>query len=115
MRAPIGNVLAGEPLRIALAVPPLVVAEDQRRHRIGERHRGDDLRADLRVNADLLEFFLRQRAGLRQDVLGHRQLADVVQQRRGLDALDFVRRAGPTAFARPAAYTCTRRMCVCVV
>ena len=32
----------------------------------------------------------RQRARLRQDVLGHRELADVVQQRRGLDALDLV-------------------------
>ena len=86
------DLLAREPLRIALAVPSFVVAEDQRRDRIRERHRRDDLRADLRVNADLLELLLRQRSGLRQDVLGHRQLADVVQQRRGLDALDLVRR-----------------------
>ena len=96
------NLLARETLRIALAVPPFVMAEDQRRHRIGERHRGDDLRADLRVNADLLELLLRQRSGLRQDVLGHRQLADVVQQRRGLDALNLVRRAGrPPSPGRP--------------
>ena len=34
--------------RIALAVPALVVAEDERRDRIGERHAADDLGADLR-------------------------------------------------------------------
>ena len=83
------NLLAFQARRITLAVPSLVVAEDQRRHRIGKRHAADDFGADLRVDADLLEFFLRQRPGLRQDVLGNRQLADVVQQRRGLDALDL--------------------------
>ena len=83
------NLFALQPLRIALAVPAFVVAEDQRRDRIRERHRADDLGADLRMDADLLELFLRQRAGLRQDVLGHGELADVVQQRRGLDALDL--------------------------
>src|SRR2546422_3820529 len=45
-------------------------------------HRPDDLSAHLRVDADFLELFLRQRARLRQDVLGDRELADVVQQRR---------------------------------
>ena len=64
------------------------MAEDQRRDRIRKRHRGDDLGADLRMDADLLELFLRQRPGLRQDVLGHRELADVVEQRRRLHALD---------------------------
>ena len=86
------DLVALQPGRIALAVPALVVAEDQRRHRIRKRHAADDFGADLRVDADLLELFLRQRSGLRQDVLGHRELADVVQQRRGLDALDLVLR-----------------------
>ena len=95
------NLLALQALRIALAVPALVVAEDQRRHRIRERHGADDLGADLRVHANLLELFLRQRAGLRQDVLGHRELADVVQQRRGLHALDLgVGHAEPARDAR---------------
>ena len=57
------NLVALEPGRIALAVPALVVAEDQRRHRIRKRHAADDLGADLRVNPDLLEFLLRQRPG----------------------------------------------------
>ncbi len=92
MRAPIGMSVARETLRIALAVPSFVVAEDQRRHGIRERHGRDDFRADLRVNADLLELFLRQRPGLGQDVLGHRELPDVVEQRRRLDALNLVGR-----------------------
>ena len=65
------------------------MAQNQRRHRIGERHAADDLGAHLRVNPNLLKLLLRQRARLREDVLGHGQLADVVQQRGGLDALDL--------------------------
>ena len=84
------DVIALQPLRIALAIPSLVVAEDERRHRVRERHRADDLGADLRVNANLLELFLGERTRLREDVLGHGQLADVVEQRRGLDALNLV-------------------------
>ena len=90
MRAPSGISSPFEAARVALAVPPLVVAENQRRHGIRKRHAADDLGADLRVDADLLEFLLRERPGLRQDVLGHGQLADVVQQRRRLHALNLV-------------------------
>ncbi len=75
------NLLARQAVRIALAVPALVVIQDERRHRIGERHVRDDLRADLRMHLHPLELFLRQRTRLRQDVLGHRELSDVVQQR----------------------------------
>ena len=39
------------------------------------------------MDLDALEFLRRQRVGLRQDVLGHGHVADVVQQRRGPDAL----------------------------
>ena len=67
-------------VRITLPVPPLMVREDERGHRVGEGHGGDDLRADLRVDLHLPELFLREGARLRQDVLGHRELADVVQQ-----------------------------------
>ena len=90
MRAPSGISSPLQARGIALAVPALVVAQDQRRHRIRERHRADDVGADLRMRANLLELFGRQRTRLRQDVLGHRELADVVQQRRGLHALDLV-------------------------
>ena len=84
------DLFALQPGRIALAVPALVMAEDQRRDRIRERHRADDVRADLRMRANLLELFRRQRPRLREDVLGHGELADVVQQRCRLDALDVV-------------------------
>ena len=84
------DVLALQPGGIPLAVPALVMAEDQRRHRVRERDGADDVGADLRVRADLLELFGRERPRLRQDVLGHGQLADVVQQRGRLDSLDVV-------------------------
>ena len=83
------NLLALDSLRVSLAVPAFVVAQDQRRHWIRERHGADDLGADLRMDADLLELFLRQRSRLRQNVLGHRELADVVEQGGGLHTLDF--------------------------
>ena len=66
------------------------MAENERRHRIREGHPGDDLGADLRVDADLLELLRGERSWLGQDVLGHGQLPDVMEQRRGPDALDLV-------------------------
>ena len=84
-----GNFFALHARRIAFAVPPFVVAQNERRHRVRERHTRNNLRADLRMDPDLLEFLLRQRAGLRENVLGHRQLADVVQERRGFHALNL--------------------------
>ena len=42
------------------------------------------------MRANLLELFGRQRPRLGKNVLGHRELADVVQQRRGLHALNLV-------------------------
>ncbi len=89
------NIVTGEPVRIAFAVPPFVVAHDERRDRIRERHGRDDLGADLRVHPDFLELFLRERPSLREDVLRHGELPDILQQRRGLHALDVViREAG---------------------
>lgn len=75
--------------RVPPTVPPFVMAQDERHDGIREGHAADDFRADLRMNADLLELFLGERARFGQDVLGHGELADVVQQRGGLDALDL--------------------------
>ena len=86
------NLFAAQAVRIALAVPPLVVAVHERGDRVGKRHVRDDLGAHLRMHLHPLELLLGQRTGLRQDVLGHRQLADVVQQRRRPEALDLARR-----------------------
>ena len=55
---------------------------------IREIDRRKDLRADRRVELHLLELGGRQLAGLVQDVLGYRDLACVVEQRRGLDGLE---------------------------
>ena len=62
---------------------------DERSDRTGKRHRADDLGADLRVHLHLLPLVRRQRAGFGQDVLGHREFPDVMQQRRDLDRLSI--------------------------
>ena len=84
-----GNFFALHAGRIALAIPTFVVAQNERRDRIGERNTSNDLGPDLRMNSNFLEFFLRERARLRKNVLGYRQLADVVQERRSFHALDL--------------------------
>ena len=86
------DVFGLEPRRIAFPVPAFVMAENQRRDRIRERHAADDFGPDLRVNADLLELLLRQRARLRQNVLRDGELADVVEQRGRLQTLSVVGR-----------------------
>ena len=83
------DVLADQAVGIAGAVPALVVRADQRDDRIRERHVRDDLGADARMRLDAGELLGGERARLREDVLRHGQLADVVQQRRGLDAADL--------------------------
>ena len=69
-----------------------MMAFDVRRDRIRERHGADDVCADLRVDAHALVLVGRQPPRLREDVLGDRQLADVVQQRGHLHAFHLVRR-----------------------
>ena len=63
--------------------------QDQRRDGVRERHRRDDLGADLRMDPDLLKLFVGERTWLREDVLGDGQLSDVVQQRGCLDRFDL--------------------------
>ena len=83
--------LARQALGIPGAVPSLVMALDVRRHRVGKRDGADDVGPDGRMKADVVELAGRQAAGLGEDVLGHGQLADVVQQRGNLQPLDLVR------------------------
>ena len=78
--------------RIAVAVPALVMIQDERRDGLRKRHRGDDFGADLRMNADLLKLLGRERTRLGENVLGYGQLADVVQQCGGFDGLRSRRR-----------------------
>ncbi len=79
-----------EARRIAAAVPPLMVAQDQRCDRIGKRHRSKDLGAHFRVNLDLLKLFRRQWPRLREDVFRDGELADVAKEGGGTDGLHFV-------------------------
>ena len=76
---------AGDSMGIAVAIPSFVMAQNQRRNRIWERHARDDFGADLRMDPDFLEFFRRQRTGLREDVFRDGQFPDVMQKRGGLD------------------------------
>ena len=87
MRAPIGMSSPRSPRGIAEPVPALVMAQHELADRRAERHVAQNLGADARVNLDALELLRRQRVGLRQDVFGHRHVADVVQQRRGAHRL----------------------------
>src|SRR6188474_2985385 len=80
--------LASQSVGIARSVPSLVVALNDRGDGIGERNRFDDFGPDDRMNANARELFWRQTAGLRQDVLGYGELADVVEQCRNPHGLD---------------------------
>jgi hypothetical protein len=66
-----------------------MVAHD-RHHRVGELDRRQDVGADRRVPFHLLELGRGQPSRLVENVLGHRDLAGVVQQRRRLDPLERV-------------------------
>jgi hypothetical protein len=74
---------------ITAAIPPLVVAEDDRGDRVRKRHVGDDRGADLRMDVEPLQLLDGQRTGLGEDVLRDGKLADIVQECRRLDRLDF--------------------------
>ena len=79
--------VAFDAVRIAAAIPVLVVVADDRHHRIREVDRGENLGADRGVELHLLELGRRELARFVQDVLGHRNLAGVVEQRRRFDCL----------------------------
>ena len=81
------NVGPAEAHRISRPIPALVMTSDDGSHGARKRDGLDDLGADLRVNLHLLALVRGQRAWLREDVLGNRKLADVVQERGDLDGV----------------------------
>ena len=89
IRAPSGISLRAQPVRVAVPGEALVVVEDDR-HGVLERRRllEDDL-ADARVLDDGPPLGRRERRRLVEDRLGHRDLADVVEQRRDADPVDL--------------------------
>ena len=92
----LGDFVAGEAARVALAVDPLVVGEDDLRHRPVAVERGDDAGALLRVALDQHPVLVGERHVGLEDAVGKDELADVVQQRGDVDELLLAPRvAGP--------------------
>src|SRR5690606_7682417 len=74
------DALAGEPVRVAVAVPALMVVADHPRDVAQERNGLQDVLADLGMAADRDVLLLRQTAGLVQDAVVDPDLADVVEE-----------------------------------
>ena len=100
------DLLAGEAVRVAAAVPALVVrADDQTDVAHEAADAVEHLLALDRVGLDQLPLVRVELAGLVDDLLGDRDLAHVVQQGCELEVAALlgrrVRAASPTASARP--------------
>ena len=92
----LGDFVALEAARIAFAVDPLVVGEDDLRDRAVAVERGDDAGALLRVALDQHPVLVGERHVGLEDPVGEDELADVVQQRGDVDELLLLaREAGP--------------------
>ena len=87
--------VAREAVRVARAVPALVVVADDELALAEEVDVAQDLRADHGVAAHQRVLLLGQRAGLEQDRVGHGDLADVVQQEAELDLRRVLDRRSP--------------------
>jgi hypothetical protein len=82
-----GNLFSLESIWIAFTVPLLMMRAHDGSHGIGKSHAFEDICADSRVNLHLLEFFRSETPRFVDDVIGNRQFADVVQQRRGPNSI----------------------------
>ena len=97
MRAPSGISLAAKPVRVAGAVPALVVrAHDAQPLAAEQRHVLEHLLADRRVLLQDAPLVRLQRPALEQDPVGDADVADVVEHEAPLEA-----RVVATATARP--------------
>ena len=106
-----GYRLARDAVGVTGAVPALVRGADDVADPAQRRGGGEDALADERVLADECPFVLGERARLAQDLVGHGDLADVVELRRALelrrDRTSVRPRPRPTATASAA----TPRVC----
>ena len=82
------DLLTGELVRIAAAVPALVMAADRGGDARPAGHAGQRLGAPARVHAHDLPLSRRQAARLVEDDVGHADLAEVVQARGDLELAD---------------------------
>ncbi len=97
----LGDRVPFEAARIALAVDPLVVGEDDLGDRPVAVQRGDHARALLRMAADQHPVFVGQRHVRLEDPVGEDELADVVQQRGDVDQLLLAARVAGALRDRP--------------
>ncbi len=93
-----GDLLALNAVRITAAIPFFVMRANDGNHRIGELHTFQNFGADDGMDLHLVELFRSQAAGLGNDVLRHREFADIVQDGSGLQSLFLFARK--TEFAR---------------
>ena len=82
---------AFQAVRITRAVPFFVVGADNGHHGIRELDAIQYLRAHDRVNFHFLELFRGEAPRLRENVLGHGELANVVEHRGGANGVQMVR------------------------
>src|SRR6266513_4434337 len=64
-----------------------MMSSDDRHYGIRKPHTLQNFRAHQGMNFHFLKFFRGEPSGLRDDVFGHREFADVVQQRGGMQSL----------------------------
>ncbi len=81
------NLAPAQSQRIARPIVLFVMGPYDGHDRVWKTHSFEDFRSHQRMNLHFLEFFRRQAARFRNDVLRNRQLADVMQQGRGLQGL----------------------------
>src|SRR5437763_15707438 len=70
------DVLAGDPVRIAGSVPPLMAVTNDRAHALEPVDRRDDLLAELRMGLDDPPLRSSKATGLREDVARNADLPD---------------------------------------
>ena len=92
----LGDLLAGQPVRVAGAVPALVVVAHGT-HDLGREERLDDLRAGDGVPAELGRLLVAQAAGLVEHVVGDADASDIVQEGRLRDLLQAALRPAELA------------------
>ena len=109
IRASSGMSSPFEAARIALAVDPLVVGEDDLGDRAVAVERGDDPRALLRVALDQHPVLVGERHVGLEDPVGEDELADVVQQRGDVDELLLAGASSRPAGRSPASSARRRR------
>ena len=109
--APSGIASAARRGRVAGAVPALVVVADPVAL-LGVEHAGGEAGAEARVLAHVLELRAGERAGAREQLVGERGLADVVQARRAWCRRAWRAGSQPSASASATASSATRAPCV---